>query len=196
MNGGFVVEVLAVPTVVALLAGAGLAMHRASPIATVSLSQPTGPRAAMRSGTVAILLAGMLVTAVVRGAVALVSTLIIAPVFGVFDISGYDIRWAGSLWLLDWCLTACGVIASVLIVLPGALRPVARRRAAHVLAWMMAADAVIYLASFAVTWPFWVSPGSWNATGWWAAAGISVGSLCTFWTALVVLRRTAHHRAP
>ena len=160
--------------------------------------EPTGPPPAMRSGTVAILVTGMLVTAVVRGAVALASILNIGPVFGMFDIALYSLpslpyEWAVASWQLDWGLTACGVLASVLIVAPRALRPFARRRAAHVLAWIMAADAIIYLASF--IWLFLAAPPTfWQAVDGlgWAAAGISIGSLCTFWTAVVVLRRTAN----
>jgi hypothetical protein len=140
----------------------------------------------------------MLVTALVRGVVAVASVLNAPPVFGMFDIplSGLPLlpdRWASAPLLLDWGLTAVGVLASIVVIAQLTERP-ARPRAAHVLAWMMAVDAVIYLASFAVIWPFYAPPASWNALDWWGAAGILVGTLCTFWTAVIVLRRTAHHR--
>jgi len=48
-------------------------------------------------------------------------------------------------------------------------RPAALRLTARVLAWLMAADAVLYLAWFAIVW-IWPSPATWSAVGWWTAA--------------------------
>jgi len=50
------------------------------------MSQPSVPQVGLRTSTVAILLAGMLVTAAVRGFLAMGSWTAIAPVFGMFNI--------------------------------------------------------------------------------------------------------------
>lgn len=160
------------------------------------MSQPSVPQVGLRTSTVAILLAGMLVTAAVRGFLAMGSWTAIAPVFGMSNIEALwslPEGWNLLIWGIDWFLTACGVIVSALVVLPSALRPARRRRTARVLPWLMAADAVVYLVSFAIVRDW--QPSTWDAAAWWLATGIVIGTLCTFWTAVVVFRRTAPHRA-
>lgn len=72
-----------------------------------TVSQPTVPQVVLRAEAVAILLAGMLVTAVVRGGVAVASIFNVAPVFGMFNVAHFALpslstEWVFALWRIDW----------------------------------------------------------------------------------------------
>jgi hypothetical protein len=139
-------------------------------------------------GISSLLLLGPGLAAVFRGSTWIASVFLVGPTLGLIDLAfppNYTVI------VLESVLAGAALVTAVIVSVGMRTNPGRHRRSANLMAWIFAADAVIYLAPILVLAPFRVSGLFW----WTTLALVAASNLALLCLCITVIRRTHISRA-